>query len=604
MKYPAIKKENEQVLHIDPIKTGVNLTTLPYFAEGDLSDCKNVVFSGGSLKTRQGIYAEPNNVVRGEYSDQEFGSNYCFTDSTVVMNGTEYRIATESAEIGFDSYAVMVFFVSSSKEVINGRGNKYEVFHAENYAFTGKPTVLEAPNLLSGSFHAYYSSDGYSSSFTLPFTNISENGIHCRIHSAPNEHTDWTVYDNSTSATEKFMNVEVTMNVDRSKGLVYFTLPDGQDYSVPLMSRYLANNIRITATKKTPVSFEDVVSCTCAVVSDSRIMLSGGLKGNRVFIARYDNPLYIPQSDPIELGEERLPVTAIVPFGEKLLAFKKNELYVLNLKKGGAVNTQSLLADNDAVFYNTDSITAKKTSYGTGCENRRAVTVLKDKAVWLSPEGIIYAMTASLNIMPISQKVHSVLDSFDSRLLKTAVAINDKRHCMFFFENIALTCKISSNPDEENTAWYIWRFPKNLKIIGGIDKTTPFIYCVNKFNTCYTAELKGDRDCLITYSADNAHKEELPISSSISTAFYAPLGKNIKKKLNKICMQLSAKGSTEIKINGKRLDLGGLRLSGDEDFRKLTVFPPVSSFSSVYITISSEEFLNLGELDIYYNKLI
>jgi hypothetical protein len=340
------------------------------------------------------------------------------------------------------------------------------------------------------------------------------------------------------------------------------------------------------------------------VVSDSRILLSGGLKGNRVFIARYDNPLYIPQSDPIELGEERLPVTAIVPFGERFLAFKRNELYALSLKKGGAVNTQSLLADNDAVFYKADGITAKKIGYNSGCENQRAVTVLKDKAIWLSPEGIIYAINPALNIMPISQKVQTVLKSFDGRLIKTAVALNDRKHCMFFFENIALICKITSNPDEENTAWYIWHFPKSVKIVGGINKTTPFIYCVNKFNTCYTAEIKGNKDCLITYSLDSAYKEEIPISSSISTAFYTPLGKNTRKKLNKIYMQLSAKGNPMIKINGKRLDLGGLKLYMDGDFRKVTVFPPISSFNSVYITISAEEFLNLGELDIYYTKLI
>ena len=144
----------------------------------------------------------------------------------------------------------------------------------------------------------------------------------------------------------------------------------------------------------------------------------------------------------------------------------------------------------------------------------------------------------------------------------------------------------------------------SVKIVGGINKTTPFIYCVNKFNTCYTAEIKGNKDCLITYSLDSAYKEEIPISSSISTAFYTPLGKNTRKKLNKIYMQLSAKGNPMIKINGKRLDLGGLKLYMDGDFRKVTVFPPISSFNSVYITISAEEFLNLGELDINYTKLI
>ena len=680
MKYPSIKKEGQQVLHIDPIKKGVNFSTVPYFSEGDLSDCKNVIFSSGSLKTRPGISANEENIIRGESSDQGFISNYTLSDTVVVINGTEYRIATERTELYSEQYAVMVFFISSSGEVINagqilfqrlssevfyipknitffqgspqtgggifafvtchntengndltfeifevnstfdgwngvydyyiptvyinGRGNKYEAMEAQHFAFTGTPAVLEAPNLLTGRFYAYYSSDGYSSDFTLPFSNLSDTNILCRIHTSLNEYTEWVVYEKSNTCTTKFFGVDVTMNVDRGKGLVYFTSPTG-DYPIPLMSRYMANNIRLSATKRSAISFKDVVSSTCSLVADSRIFLSGGTKSNGIYVARYENPLYFPQSDAIEVGESRQSVTALLFYNQKLLAFKKSEIFILTLKKGEAINTKSLLADNDAVFYKTDSISLKKLSYGIGCDNRNAITLLKDKAVWFSTDGNVYAMNTSMKIAPISRKVHTVLNGLDSRIIKTAAAVNDGRHCMFFFENIALVCKISANIDEADTAWYVWEFPSRFKVLGGIDKPTPLLYCVNKYSTCYLAKLKGNKDCLVTYKNTGSYTEENNIFSSISTACYSPEGKNIKKRLNKIYMQLGAKGEAVIKINGKRVDLGGLKLTNDsEDFRKVTIFPEISSFSSVYITVSASKHLNLGDIDVFYNKLI
>ena len=116
------------------------------------------------------------------------------------------------------------------------------------------------------------------------------------------------------------------------------------------MGKYKANNIRITATKKTERSFDDVVSATCCQIFKSRIILSGGIKDNRIYSARYDSPLYFPYSGVTEIGEARLPVTALTVSGEKILAFKATELYEIDMKKGKAINTASLLADNDSVF--------------------------------------------------------------------------------------------------------------------------------------------------------------------------------------------------------------------------------------------------------------
>ena len=179
--------------------------------------------------------------------------------------------------------------------------------------------------MLNGIFYAYFSSDGYSSEFSLPFSNISDENVICRVHYSPSSYTEWVIYAGKNSASQTFMGTTVTVNVDRSKGLIYFTVEAG-DYSVPLMGKYKANNIRITATKKTEGSFDDVVSATCCQIFKSRIILSGSIKDNRIYSARYDSPLYFPYSGVTEIGEARLPVTALTVSGEKILAFKATEL--------------------------------------------------------------------------------------------------------------------------------------------------------------------------------------------------------------------------------------------------------------------------------------
>ncbi|MEE1055049.1 MAG: hypothetical protein U0L36_04330, partial [Acutalibacteraceae bacterium] len=74
--------------------------------------------------------------------------------------------------------------------------------------------------------------------------------------------------------------------------------------------------------------------------------------------------------------------------------------------------------------------------------------------------------------------------------------------------------------------------------------------------------------------------------------------------LNRIYMQLDAKGSTEITVNGKSVNLDGSTLkNGGEGLRKVTVLPEISGFYSLNIALKSDTYIALSEIDIHYIKM-
>ncbi len=675
MKYPTLKAEKKKTLCIGPLNKGLDLSDSPlYIDDGSLSDCKNVIYSDGALKTRPGISAESENILEGSYTNDAFFNNYQITDSELYINGDYYRIVTEISEMGLSEYNVSVYLLGRDREItsigkmnfvrvtdeefyipsnitfyqgrpkagagiyalvtennmedytqtlyeiyelntnksawkkstnfyvptvyINGRGDSYELAKADNFAFTGVPKVLEAPNMLNGKFYAYFSSDGYSTSFTLPINKLADVSVICRIYYSPTSYVTWSMTAGKTSSTKEFMGVEVTANVDRDKGLIYFTAPSG-DYAVPVMSKYKANNIRITATKTMEDDFSDIVSCSCCLMKDSKIILSGGNKPNQIYSANCEKPLYFPKCETAAIGQTSLPVTSLVSQSDKIIAFKKDSVYKVTLKKGKQLNTESLLADDDDIFYEPDSFTVDCISSHVGCGRKEAVTVFHEKAVWIGTDANIYALTSLSQIKRLSGKIYPFIKEMPDYSVREAVALNDGEYCYFFMYNTGLALKIDPySLKEDNARWYIWEFPDELQIAGGIsDDTSPVLMCLNNYSTCYFAVLGGEKDILLDRNTEEA--DERKINCRFVTSHYAPEGVNCKKRLDRIYLQLETKGDTVLKINDKMVKFENEVL---KDSKKLnyTIFAGLKGFESFYISLESDEYLSFSQGKISY----
>ena len=274
--------------------------------------------------------------------------------------------------------------------LINGRGTRYEEAKSSNTAYCGTPKTLESLNMLNGRFKAYYTSDGVSSCFRLPFSTIANEAVNCRIYSAPNVYWEWTVPANATTVTARYFTADITMNLDRGKGIVYFTDSSNTDFPIINFLRYHENNICISATKSIENGFEQIVSSTCVASQGNTLFFSGGIHGKRVFCCHRENPFYFSELGSVSLGNDE-PVVALGGFRDTILAWKENETYLIDIKAGKALNNSALLADNNAVFYDADSLTAKRVNQSVGCKNKNTVALCGSMPVWLGTNGAVYA---------------------------------------------------------------------------------------------------------------------------------------------------------------------------------------------------------------------
>ena len=116
----------------------------------------NIIFYGGKPQSGGGIFAMV--TLQNGYDEEDRYYNL-------------YEINEDFTEWNkiYDFYIPTLY--------INGRGNKYSLAKANNTACLLSPKILESPNMLNGRFHSYFTSDGYSNSFRLPFSNLSSENI-------------------------------------------------------------------------------------------------------------------------------------------------------------------------------------------------------------------------------------------------------------------------------------------------------------------------------------------------------------------------------------------------------------------------------------------
>ena len=303
-----------------------NITNLGYMYFGRLNDTvfftpENITFYVGKPQNGGGIFALVSLVNEIDYKSREYEIY-------------EINSALDEWERVTNYYIPTVY--------IYGRGNAYEMAsQAINATLSGNPIELETPNLLNGSFYAYFSSDGYSHSFRLPYSNLAKKAVVCRIHESPQKYTEWIISAEEEKDTQTFFGTSVTANVDRTKGIINFTVEAGF-YPIPAIDLYCENNIRFMASLDIPNGKEEVISSTCAVNIGSRIVFSGGIAKNKLFYTKYDNPLYFPRNTGDDIGFSDSEVISLLTAGDRIIAFKNAEVYSITVKNGKSINNTAL----------------------------------------------------------------------------------------------------------------------------------------------------------------------------------------------------------------------------------------------------------------------
>ncbi len=476
--------------------------------------------------------------------------------------------------------------------LINGRGNMYETAKDTNQAFTGTPTRIEGLNALNGTFHAYYSTDGFSSSFRLPFSGISNDRVVCRLYYSVASFVEWIIPEGLDSASTTLYGVNVTIHINREKGIVYFTVPAGE-YEMPLISDRNENNLRITATKDTGFSLTKITSANYCISSHNKTFLAFE---NKVLSCRYDNPLYFPVNSAVPLGSEDSPITAFGLLGSKLIAFKKAEAYSLTLKEGKTINTTSLLAENDSVFFGDDILTSNALSYTLGCDEPHSVISGKN-LYWLGNDRRLYRLDASGKIICILNKDSTSLftntDGFSH-----IIAQNFHGYNAFFSDWRCMIMQFDPQ-GSDNIHWYYWEFPKNIRILGSFSVNgEPMLLCREINNDlCFTASLSGESDTYLTYINYELTAASVPIKALLRTNRLSLSCDNSFKKIDEIVMSL--KGKAEITVND-RLQTFCKR---NDELATVTLRTGLCDINTVDIAVSCNAPLRIGSIDIKYINL-
>ncbi len=551
-------------------------------------------------RTSYDTFYIPTHITFFQGKSQNGGGIFAFVSLNNAENYTDTSFEIYEIDSSFYGWTqINSFYIPTV--LINGRGDSYEVAKDANQANTASPKFLESPNLLNGKFKAYYSSDGYSSAFTLPFTRLTDESVICRIYRSPNSYCEWIVTSGSASDKQTFIGSEVTMTVDRAKGILYFTVSAGE-YEIPVMSNFKNNNIIVTASKECSESFGDIVSSVGCSTINSRIIFSGGLKCNRIYSSRYENPLYFPESDITEIGEARLPVTAIRPLGNRLIVFKETEIHLIDVKAGSAINTTALLPDDNTVFYNNDSFNTSTLSLNIGCKNSNAITSLGQRLMVFASDGRIYEISLSGKITPADSKIKPLLSFVHENLREEVVSVSCKDYCLFAYENKAVTASIS---DDSNISWFFWEFPKGITLSGGFSgEKSPVILIKGEEQTTYSALLSNHNqgDMLLSKNEDSTYTVSFSKNESlITTRHFCDPYKIFKKRLNRIYMNIASSGNITLLIGDS--DKTVIPPTKADVVKGIEIFPGLCLYNSFNITLISDGKLSLGGMDIFYEEL-
>lgn len=501
---------------------------------------------------------------------------------------TEYRVmemdeSCEFWEQTINFYVPIVY--------INGRGNDYNRARTLNQASLSTPKVLESLNMLSGRFYAYYSSDGCSYSFRLPYSGLADSAVQCRIYTDTENYIDLMVKEGeSISSKAQLGDKEITMRLNRQMGTVTFFC-DNVVFAVPQLPQYPENNIRIMAEKKGDDGFSEIVSSKLSAVLDSKTYFSGGLQGNKLFCCEYENPLYFPEPFSNTVGSGDMPVESITACNGRLFVFKQDGIYMVQIKAGAFLNKIALLADKDSYFTDKDTFTVRKISAPPVPLGARTLQSLGKKPIWADKDGNIIRINAALNIEVFKGLRKTISAKFTSEAISSVWGNN-----YILMENNYLA--IIGLEDSKETAFF-WEFPDEVCLVGLCSKgdCVSFLCTTNDGRTAYTALLSGNSDIVKTPSGELAVYNIK--SEYVSKRFDSDKSLNI----NRIKVDIDAEGKTELMlIDGKsskkfRLLEKGLSLTD----QRIDIITNLHGMISPAITVSSEGSISLKQIYIYYH---
>jgi hypothetical protein len=431
---------------------------------------------------------------------------------------------------------------------------------------------------------------------------LSSEQVICRIYYTFVDYVEWVISADSAMAIKDFYGKKVKAIIDREKGALYFVTDDGS-YAIPVMEYNNENNIKITASKEIENGFSKIVHSTCHAKQNEKLLLSGGMDGNTIYVADYDNPLYFPQNAAVSVGDSQSEIVAMTLLRDKILAFKMGETYLLTLKEGDRLNEVSLLSDNDRIFKESDQITAQMISSKIGCADKKTVAICGNRCVWLGGDNFIYAVKSATQkeIVKICEYSKGLIYEGD---YSCVFGVGNEKYYIFVSDGKMVVCDIE---DLSHPQIYLWDEPDGMKIDSGYyyNGEFKFLSAEDSKNAVFVVSLKGDTDTVLYYADDEKLAEkQLPIGSSVTTKCYDLCGFSNFKNIDNIYLSMAAHGKVKVNINGREAAVVNFDSSNDIygkcNYKTVKLIPHLHKVDTVSLEIATDHQMSIGEIEIFY----
>ncbi len=593
----------------------------PFLAdsEGNLTEIGNIEFHRVSqdLYNRfQSVFFMVANATAGS------GIYAFFTRCNMEVYPNEYAYDIYEASSDLSSWQRLYnddFYVPTV--FMNGRGNNFDYQIESPDAYLEEPVELEPFNMLTGRFKAYFSSDGYSSTFELPFGGLDTQGVLCRVYTTSQTYTNFVVDVTTDYAMGYISGYYVKFKINRSTGTFSFYFND-ELFSVPKMSSYGGNNIQITASKTIDNGTAKTIGSKGVVLYGNNIYLYGNsICGNEIYTSSITRPLYIPEKSKVAVGEPSSSVNAMTVVCNKLVAFKDSEIYRIILTKGTAYDVSEFAMNINNTFMKIDTLSCEAVHLQVGCDCPDTLEVCSNRIIWARSDGSLYTLSTTTygkenNIYKISSAIDGVCENISKEDLRQAKSCKRDGFYLLHIGNKVLVvdyrikdfgfpAKYSGQKDDSsNIAWYIWEYPESLNYSSVISLNGAVLLACydSSADVWYISLLNGDKDYLL----QNNELQPYDIECSFKTKYYDFSSPHIRKVIKNMYITECSGERAEITLDGGADGISykkAFELPSRPDLLKTDM--NLSDIKRVSITFETSEPFNLcGLIFEYLNKAV
>ncbi len=501
---------------------------------------------------------------------------------------------------------------------INGRGTRYAEAAQMDKIKYDEPMFLEQRNLLNSRLKLYYTSDGLSSVFRLPISNLDGEEISCRLYIDSENYVYWRTTATGNTATATYKSKEIKMKCDRKAGVISFTA-DGEDYPVPIMPYCSSNNIVISVAKAVENGFQRVVSSKKCLIFNSRAYVCGNESNpNEVYSARLTNPLYFPKNMKAIIGENTSAVEALGVQSNKLIAFKANEIYKIDVTSDESEQSSAIL-DSTSDFLSSDILKAQSIHTDIGCDCPNSIKLCGNRLVWLNADGAVYTLATTSygdenNVYEISRPIGQKIRELSKDALKSAFAVAFGGYYLLFAGNSVFVLDYNvkgfgfsaeyayARENSKGVNWHCWRLPEDVLLSSGIFAGEQIIVACEDTRAYinYISSLEGDRDYLLTLKNGRVAKETADINAYFKTKCFGLELPQGQKRIE--ALYINACGADAIiKIFGK--DTGEYQVALKSNLSAVKIIPRINKTDKIYVEASVGGGFALSDFSIEYSKL-